>query len=94
MEKRYIRREGPINNAFGLTYASFVVLPRTVLMDMPIEWQEKFIELMDELNDTFDYEEKLQMDIEVSVKKNNKYAKMPEWIYKYRHPQHKDILEK
>lgn len=39
-EERYLRRGGPVNKAFGLTYASWFVVPRTFLMDMPIQWLE------------------------------------------------------
>jgi len=34
---------------FGLTYASYLTLPRSVLQSMPIEWQEQFVALLDEL---------------------------------------------
>jgi hypothetical protein len=39
--------DGPIWNAFGLGRAAYLVVPRT-LQSMPLNWQEKFVELMDE----------------------------------------------
>jgi hypothetical protein len=39
---------GPIWNAFGLTYAAYLVVPRRTLQSMPQEWQERFVALMTE----------------------------------------------
>ncbi len=36
---------------FGLTYANYLVLHRTILQSMPDEWQRRFVEVMDELDD-------------------------------------------
>lgn len=33
---------------FGLTYASYLVIPRTHLQSMPLEWQERFTDLLRE----------------------------------------------
>lgn len=41
----------PIHGWFGLTYASYFVLPRLAMQEMPLDWQERFIALMDEAND-------------------------------------------
>lgn len=40
---------------FGLTYASYLVLPRTVLQSMPDEWQARFVKMMDEVEEKFSY---------------------------------------
>lgn len=37
-----------VHGWFGLSYANFAVLPRTLLQSMPEEWQRKFVALMDE----------------------------------------------
>lgn len=93
-EERYIRRSSHIDNIFGLSYASFLILPRTYLSDMPTEWQEKFCKLLNEYNEiigemdaTYDYE------LYVQFKKFNKFCKSPELLCNYRHPKHKDLLE-
>ncbi len=39
----------PIHDYFELTYASYLVLPRSVLQSAPVEWQEKFVEMLEEL---------------------------------------------
>jgi hypothetical protein len=42
-----------IHTWFGLTYAQYLTIPRSVLQSMPLEWQHKFVELLDELGDTY-----------------------------------------
>jgi hypothetical protein len=44
--------ERDIHTYFGLSYADYLVLPRSVLQSMPEEWQLKFVSLLDELDDT------------------------------------------
>ncbi|HEL2957688.1 TPA: hypothetical protein UL931_000912 [Stenotrophomonas maltophilia] len=39
---------GPVWDAFGLTRAAYLVVPRRTLQSMPLEWQERFVALMDE----------------------------------------------
>jgi hypothetical protein len=40
----------PIHDWFGLTYARYLVVPRSVLQSMPIEWQHRLVEMLNELN--------------------------------------------
>lgn len=47
--------EDPIHLWFGLSYASYLVIPRAVLQSMPHDWQSRLISLMDELNETIDW---------------------------------------
>jgi hypothetical protein len=44
-----IEADAPVHEAFGLTYASYLVLPRSVLQHMPLEWQRRFLAMLDEL---------------------------------------------
>ena len=93
IEERYIRRSGPVNQAFGLTYASFLVVPRTLLMDMPVEWQSRFVELMDEYNKAVvDVAPESAYDISVTFKQDGKFCKVPEVYTDYKHAKHKDIM--
>ncbi|MFK3936608.1 hypothetical protein ACI2JA_03710 [Alkalihalobacillus sp. NPDC078783] len=41
-----------VHNYFGLTYSNYLVLPRSVIQSMPNEWQHKFVELLEELDNT------------------------------------------
>lgn len=40
--------DGPIHSWFGLTYASWLTLPRLSLQEMPLDWQARFVELLNE----------------------------------------------
>lgn len=46
---------GPIWNWFGLSYARYLVIPRSLLQGMPEEWQQRMTNLLDEMRDTYDY---------------------------------------
>jgi len=48
-------RAEAIHNHFGLSYAQYLVLPRTALQSMPDEWQSQFVKLLEELDATFAY---------------------------------------
>lgn len=45
-----VRSSGPVHEAFGLTYASYLVVPRVLLAEMPLEWQKRFVEMMDQFH--------------------------------------------
>lgn len=36
---------------FGLSYASYLTIPRSILQSMPDEWQKKFVLLLDEMDE-------------------------------------------
>jgi hypothetical protein len=48
MNKEPIVIEEPVHDFFELSYASYLVLPRSVLQSMPIPWQKKFVKLMNQ----------------------------------------------
>lgn len=41
----------PIHDMFGLSYSNYLVLPRSILQSMPVNWQKKFVKLIDEMED-------------------------------------------
>lgn len=43
--------EDPVHIWFGLTYCAYFVMPRLALQAMPLEWQERFVALMDEADE-------------------------------------------
>lgn len=45
------RRDSAIHGWFGLSYSHYLVLPRSVLQVMPVEWQERFTACLDELRE-------------------------------------------
>lgn len=44
-----------IHTHFGLSYANYMVLPRTLLQSMPDAWQARFVALVDELAEAFQH---------------------------------------
>ena len=45
----------PVHAWFGLTYANYLVLNRSLLQSMPIGWQRRFVACLRELDDAFDH---------------------------------------
>ena len=50
-----IYSESDVHGWFGLSYAQYLTIPRSVMEAMPGPWQRRFVELMRELNETFDW---------------------------------------
>jgi hypothetical protein len=44
---------GAINYLFELSYASYLVLPRVLMENMPPEWQARFVQMVGEIEDRF-----------------------------------------
>lgn len=49
-----------IHTAFGLSYSNYLVLPRTLLQSMPMEWQHHFTALLERYNDAFAHVEQAE----------------------------------
>lgn len=43
--------EEPMHEWFGLTYANYLTLPRSVIQSMPAEWQHRLRDLLEDLNE-------------------------------------------
>ena len=48
----------PIHGWFGLTYASYLVLPRSLLQSAPVTWQRQFVKLLEDMRDMYEHVEK------------------------------------
>lgn len=48
-----IDEQEPVHEWFELTYASYLVLPRSVLQAMPASWQLRFVGCLRELEEAF-----------------------------------------
>ncbi|MEU5322944.1 hypothetical protein AB0G67_40270 [Streptomyces sp. NPDC021056] len=44
---------GPIHTWFGLSYSNYQVLHRTLMQSMPIEWQERMVACLEELQSAY-----------------------------------------
>ncbi len=77
---------------FGLSYASFINLPRVLIQEMPDEWQSKLADLLDEYDETFDTSaiksggKLINRTKVIPVDSRNKFMKWPYEMLNYRHP--------
>jgi hypothetical protein len=53
MDKELAIDNEPIHGWFELSYASYLVLPRSILQSAPVEWQRRFVECLNELEEMF-----------------------------------------
>lgn len=47
------RLNGPVHKFFGLSYSNYLVLHRTFMQSMPVEWQERMVACLRELDRAF-----------------------------------------
>lgn len=60
----------PIHLHFGLSYATHLVMPRTLLQSMPAEWQRQFVHLLDQFDTAFHHVEQPEgYDVTAAVEK-------------------------
>ena len=45
----------PVHEWFELTYSNYLVLPRTLLQSMPVDWQQRMVASLDELRAAFEH---------------------------------------
>ena len=43
------RQDGPVHEWFELSYANYLVLPRSLMQAMPLEWQERMTQCLREM---------------------------------------------
>lgn len=55
-EREYvIEDKTDVSTWFSLSYSNYQVLHRTLLEGMPLEWQHRFVDLMEELEDAYSH---------------------------------------
>lgn len=76
--------ESPIHVWFELSYSSYLVLHRSLMEGMPMTWQRMMVQLLNEIEETYDTS-KIPGDFWIRAKgKNNKF--IPDPYKEYRHP--------
>lgn len=65
----------PIHSYFGLSYANYLILTRTVLQSAPLEWQQRFVKCLEELEGMFPDE--IGGDYWVRKRKDGKFVRDP-----------------
>ena len=69
---------------FRLSRASWLTLPRSMMHEMPDDWQKHMAELLNEWDETWTYG--CMPDPHVVAKSNGKFCKWPDWLLNYQHP--------
>jgi hypothetical protein len=76
--------QAPVWDAFGLSYASYLVYPRVLLCEMPREWQAKLVALLDEFHEIFQGYEPPRGYAVLPRSGRGQYGRDP--LADYRHP--------
>ena len=74
---------------FGLSYATFLTLPRVLMHEMPDEWQGEMARLLREADAAFP-----GVELHTTVRATNRDGRlvpMPRWLLNYRHPDRAEI---
>ena len=81
---------------FGLSRASWLTLPRSVMHEMPDEWQGKMAALLKEFDHaTRNAPEEIQATPTVVPRNGNRFGRWPGWLLNYRHsdPRHFEWMD-
>ena len=82
-QERILRHHGPMHGYFGLSYSNYLVLHRSLIQEMPIEWQERMVSLLDDYWTTWKPE--ADQSFEVHVRGDaGRFTADP--LSDYRHP--------
>ena len=73
-------------NWFGLSYASFLTIPRVLMHEMPDEWQEKMCDLLEEYQAMYPNQPDVGTTVRFTEPYGGKLIKGPKWLLNYRHP--------
>lgn len=76
---------------FGLSYASWLTMPRVLMEAMPEDWQERMAVLLNEYGGAFPNQPDLSTRVQIVV--DGKMVKCPPWLLNYRHPDHGEIAK-
>lgn len=97
VEVKKIYKEGKdmLTRWWGIGRTSFVVMPRVLMEEMPVEWQGKMADLMKEWDDKWDLsgEEIHNCGVRFTSNKTGRMIKTPEWFLNYENPNN-EIIEK
>jgi hypothetical protein len=81
--------ESKLEYWWGLSYASWLQLPRVLIQEMSTEWQDKLADLLTEFDEEFP--NKIDETTHVAFKKSGRFVRGPDWLMNYRYPNVKEI---
>lgn len=76
-------------NWFGLSYSTWLTLPRVLMHEMPDEWQGKMAALLEEWDETWNGRD--MPNPYVSAKQGGKFVRWPQWLLNYKYPDADEI---
>jgi len=83
-EEQYIRHGAAMHDWFELSYAQYLTVPRSIIQEMPTEWQQRFADCLSQLDESFSWRPK---EGRYWVKlKDGKGRYVSDPLMQYRHP--------
>lgn len=70
---------------FNLSYASWLTLPRVLMEQMPVAWQDQIAALLNEYREAFPNQPAIGTRVHITDLAG-KLIKTPDWLINYRHP--------
>lgn len=86
----YREQKGYYELWLQMSYTSWLTMPRALMHEMPDEWQGRMAELIKEWDEYWDFRE-LDLETFVSLRKDGRFSKAPEYLVNYRHPMTDEI---
>lgn len=81
----YQRESDKLQRWFNLSYASYLTLPRVLMEQMSVEWQDKMAELLFEYDEAYpEWPEGIGSRVQTTM--HGKLVKTPGWLINYRRP--------
>jgi hypothetical protein len=93
-ERDYMaRRDGPMHTWFELSYSSYLVLPRSLIQEMPVRWQRRMVALIEEMRSEYPgfadgSVPEVSDNYRVRVRDDETKRYVPDPLSDYRHPDH------
>jgi hypothetical protein len=75
---------GDVNEWFSLSRSQYLTVPRSIMEAMPLEWQQRIVRCLRELDETFDWRPKNARYYCFLRKGNGHFGEDP--LHEYRHP--------
>lgn len=66
-----------VHGWFGLSYANYLVLPRTLLQSMPQEWQDRFVTCLEQVADAYHHVPQADSYRVTAVNSDGKFVRDP-----------------
>lgn len=75
---------------FGMSYASWLTMPRVMMHAMPDDWQDRMAALCEEWDEAWNSSNMPNTQVQ-AVGPRGKFTKWPKWLLNYRHPNAAEI---